>query len=402
MNINLLNRLKRISSDFFINIVASFLLTGILQLVVYPCLAASINSVDYGEILTIMGIINTIIVTLGNTLNNVRLITNTKYVEEKLEGDFNLLLIYGIVVSGFFCFFIMNVFFEKSFVDIIWLSILLTLGISKSYLSVEYRLILNFRKVLFNNFFGAIGCIVGILLFKFSGFWLLPFLVSEVFQLSYCLSSSHIIKENLTKTTMFRSTYLKYITLIIAGMFSNLLMYMDRMVIFPVLGGSYVSYYNTASFFGKSLGLLMIPIGSVLLGYYAQKDFSMSKKKFWIINLIAVLVGLLFIVVAYFVSPLVTAFIYPSLYSEAEEYIFIANLVATLSIVASLTQIAILRFAPTWLQIVKELIYGIIYIMGGYFLLTNYGLYGFCIAALVANIVKIITLYIVGAIYICD
>ena len=85
-------RFGSISKDFFYNILASVILTGVMQVVVYPFLALKFNNQEYGTLLTIMGIANTVIVAFGNTLNNVRLIVNNDYEREHLEGDFNGLL----------------------------------------------------------------------------------------------------------------------------------------------------------------------------------------------------------------------------------------------------------------------------------------------------------------------
>ena len=76
-------RFGSISKDFFYNILASVILTGVMQVVVYPFLALKFNNQEYGTLLTIMGIANTVIVAFGNTLNNVRLIVNNDYEREQ-------------------------------------------------------------------------------------------------------------------------------------------------------------------------------------------------------------------------------------------------------------------------------------------------------------------------------
>ena len=45
-----------------------------------------------------------------------------------------------------------------------------------------------------------------------------------------------------------------------------------------------MSYYSTASFFGKSAGIVMTPIAGVLLGYFAQKSFRASRRLFVLVN----------------------------------------------------------------------------------------------------------------------
>ena len=85
-------RLKRVGLDFIVNIFASSLMTIVLQLLIYPFFSQKLSSVQYGTILTIMGVVNTFIGTVGNSLNNVRLVCNNQY-ERDNNGDFNILLI---------------------------------------------------------------------------------------------------------------------------------------------------------------------------------------------------------------------------------------------------------------------------------------------------------------------
>ena len=63
--------------DVSLNIFASFMMTGILQIVVYPFLGSHMSADSYGLFLTLIGIVNIISVTLGNSLNNVRLLRDT-------------------------------------------------------------------------------------------------------------------------------------------------------------------------------------------------------------------------------------------------------------------------------------------------------------------------------------
>ena len=76
---------KKIVGDFSYNLMSSLLATGVLQIVVYPVLARLFNASAYGILLTVMGIVNTVSVSIGNTLNNTRLIQNTNYEEQGIS-----------------------------------------------------------------------------------------------------------------------------------------------------------------------------------------------------------------------------------------------------------------------------------------------------------------------------
>lgn len=395
----LLNKWKNISKDFILNIVASFLLTGATQLIVYPILAQRFSSEVYGEILTIMGIVSIIIVALGNALDNVRLIVNSEYEKERLQGDFNIILVsvctIAVVVTGV----VTSIFFNQSPTEILALCIYVGIMTFTTYICVEYRLLLNFKRILICNLITAVGYIIGTFLLVIIPLWPLPFVCAMILQLIYVLLTTGLYKEKYCITPLWKMTLLKYAALVITSLFGNILTYMDRLLIYPLLGADSVSVYSVAAFFGKSLGIVMIPVAGVLLGYYAQNSFKMSISKFRTTNLIAIVCGIVFVIFSVVFSPIITKILYPTLYLQAKPYIFMANLGATISVVCSLTQAAVLKFAPTGLQLLKEGAYCIAYILICLLLVEDYGLWGFCVAAIVANGVKLIILYVIGEIY---
>ena len=71
------NRLKRISGDFIISILASVIYTFARQIVVFPLLAAQLTDADYGTLLTVAGLANVCTAMIGSSLNNIRLIEDS-------------------------------------------------------------------------------------------------------------------------------------------------------------------------------------------------------------------------------------------------------------------------------------------------------------------------------------
>ena len=394
------SRFKSISIDFMYNILASLILTGVSQVILYPFLAYRYTDAEYGTILTIIGVINTLIVAFGNTLNNVRLIMATDYDKRQCTGDFNILLAGTLAFVLIANFVICIVFFKVPIGVTLGICFFAVLGTIKSYYSVAFRLVLDFKKILFLNIVGAVGYLLGIGIVFLIPFWVIPFVLSEFLQIVYIFKNSNLQKEPYKTTPLLKDSTIKYSILIVTGFFSTLITYLDRIIIYPLLGASAVSTYTVASYFGKALGILMTPIAGVLLGYYAQKNFKMSRKLFWTINLVTLFVGVLFMVFVVIVAPPITKLLYPTIFEKASPYIFAANLAATINVLCSLTQSSVLKFAPTWVQIVKEVAYGFVYVLCGYLLLNTYGLMGFCVAAIAANAIKLLVLYVIGSIFI--
>jgi hypothetical protein len=102
------------------------------------------------------------------------------------------------------------------------------------------------------------------------------------------------------------------------------------------------------------------------------------------------------------IAPWFTGILYPKLIKAATPYILYANIAAIISVVANIIQASILKFAPTYWQVLKEIIYGIIYLGLGCIFLSKYGIIGFCWAAIIANLVRVALLCLIGTIFIND
>lgn len=391
---------KKIIIDFSYSIIASIISVSVLQIIVYPILAKSLNSSEYGQLLTSMGIINTISISLGNTLNNTRLIQETKYINKNIVGDFNIILTLANIIGIIIVLLTGNSIFKYDFNINIFLTILVALIITKSYLIVGYRIKLNFKLSFLHSIISSIGYLIGIFIVFYTSIWPIVFISSEIFSIVFLIFTTDLHREPYRITKLFRSTSLKYLLLILTGFIGNILTYLDRLIIYPILGGEFVSAYTTAAFFGKSLGIIMTPIAGVLLGYFSQKEFNMTLKKFWSINFIVLIFSVLFFILSWIVSPWFTGILYPTLIDIAEPYIFYANLASIIGVLSSLVQPIILRYAPTFWQVVKEMIFGGVYICLGFVLINGYGLFGFCIAAIISNAVKLSLLYIIGTYYV--
>lgn len=394
---DLRNKVKKTSLDFIYNIFASAILTGTMQVIVYPLLARWVSMAEYGTIVTAMGLINTVVGGFGTALNNARLIMNTDYSKAGVKGDFNRVLIWFAIISGVILYSLS--FFYLKYSTIYSLTIALTsmFMVCRQYFVVDYRLILNFKKILFCNIFGAIGYVIGIGIF-YCGLhiWPIVFMISELCSLVYIMKSSSVWKEPISKTPLFNQMIKRVGILLISVLFANMLTYFDRIFLYPTLGSESVSIYTVASFFGKSLSIVMTPISGVLLGYFAQEGVLIDRKKFLAFDVSIIIISIFFAVCAFIISPIVTSILYPEIFEKAEEYVAIANLAAIIAVSCNLLQPVILKFSPTYFQIVKEGIYAVVYFVLSFVMMKFYGLRGFCVAVLISNLTKYFVVSLMG------
>ena len=250
---------KSITQDFALNIIASLLSTGIMQLVVYPRLAATLSSNEYGIMLTITGYINVIILAFGNNLCNARLIQETRYTKNNLVGDFQLLLVmmsvFTLVSTAICCIFV-----GIGFWICLELCLMAVVSVVKSYYLVIYRITIDYKKNLLANVAVGLGYVIGSFLLVRIVDWPWIFSLGCLMGILYIACSTPIMQEPFKRTVLFKDSFKAVMVLAIGGLLGNATTYLDRFIIYPVLGGEAVSIYATAAFFSKSLNLVLAPI----------------------------------------------------------------------------------------------------------------------------------------------
>lgn len=389
------SKFSAITGDFALSILASIIYTFSRQIVVFPLLAVRLSEADYGTVLTVIGLVNVFVALVGGTLNNIRLIKDTDYADYEKKGDFLLLCIAGSLLGALGCV-LLGYLFQLSAVTTATLIGYLVVSNFYHYAVAYFRLELNFKRNMVVNVLVSAGYILCCFLFADAALWPMIFLLGEAVGVVYTAYTAKFHRETLVKTPLFGDTARAYLQLAFVNLASNLLMYADRIIIHPFLGPESVSYYSTASFFGKSAGIVMTPIAGVLLGYFSQKNFAASKKLFVLVNGLSLGCLVLFQLFCWLFAPWFTKLLYPTLYDQSLPYIFLANLGAVVNIAGNMAQPMILKACSTKYLMVIQLIYGVAYILLSAILLPVHGLMGFCVATICANLVRLFALYGLG------
>lgn len=388
-------RLKRISRDFLINIFASIVYTFARQIVVFPLLAMRLSDANYGKLLTVMGFCNVCTAMIGSTLNNIRLIEDSHYKERELLGDFNFLCLLGSGVSIMFAAILWRMF-ALSVLTTMLLAAYLVVSNLYQYATAFFRLELNFKRTFLCNTVVSAAYCAAVLVFSTATLWPVIFLVGEGFGLAFVWKTTPFAHEPLKRTPLFSTTVGTMLAFMSTNLIGNFLAYADRIILYPVLGGEGVSYYSTASFFGKSASVIMVPIASVLLGYFAQKDFKASKKLFALINGLSLVCLAVFLLGCRLFAPWFTRLLYPSLYESAAPYILLANLASAIGIAGNMAQPMVLKSCSIGWILFTQVLYGASYLLLSWWLLPIYGLLGFCWVAIASNAVRTLALYAIG------
>lgn len=381
---------KKIVYDLILNMVATFIPMFTLQFVVLPQVALKISAESYGQLLAIMAFIYLSASSFGSVLNNSKLIHHKKYEELNMQGDFNIILVIFLFLN--ITIMILGLFYYGESINVMTRISLISIAsmlLLSNYASVEFRIKLNFMNILINNLMLFLGYLIGFALFLLTSNWSLIYLCGFGFNILYIINKTNILKENFNKTPHFKATLKEIILLLGSGILVSLGAYADKLIIFPLLGGTAVSIYYVATILGKTIALAIGPITGVLLSYLAHmKKF--SSKNFKLLLLSSAIVGLIGYGSVIVVSKPLLTLVYPQYVVEVMQYIPVTTSSIILSIISSVINPVLLKFSSAKWQVFINVIYMLIYIPISMYLLSLYGLMGLCIGILIANITKLL------------
>ena len=388
--------LKRgILGDVFFKLLANIVQTIVRNIIVLPFLASYFIANEYGELVTVIGVITTVSAGLGNSLLSARLVMESNYTHKNLQGDFNIICWIASGLSVIATPFIAIAFPNQSYSNLIVIALILFLETFTGYQSGWFILKQAYRKLVLYTLVGGIGFGIGILGTNIFGIWTLTYACSDIFCFIFLCLFSPLLKEKSILTGNLKMTLQKYSVLIITTLISNALAYMDRLMLYPTIGSETVAIYTTASFFGKAFSLISTPVSSIMLGYYATERIKLNRKKYWTINLgMLVVLGAFMLITALF-GEWFTGILYPQLIQQAAPFILLANLSSAIGATAQITKSATLKYAKTYWTLVIQAIYAIVYIGLGLLMANGYGLWGFTYSVLIANTIQLLLLYVI-------
>lgn len=384
---------KKIASDIFLNIASAGIPLVVLQLGMMPCLAGKVSETDYGLIVTLIALIGLCPQTVGNVLNNVRLLDVAEEANGiKRKNYAYLCLLFSIlaaIVTG-----IVSALFIGRFNNVcIGMVLVSILVVYREFFVVEFRIRLNFKKILYSNLFLVLGYVVGFVLFLVTSWWVWIYLVGYSLSLLYILSATEIWRSPFAKDGHFVPRVKEAWTLLFASALGRMPSYADRIVLFPLLGGTSVSVYYVATLFGKVLSMLVSPVNSVLLSYLTKLDKKPMRAFAESIAAVSALSIVGYAVTLAIAEPCL-AFLYPQFVGEAMPYVGVVTATAYVGAIVTVIDPYILRFLPLRWQIVEYGGYSVLYFFLSLALMAPYGLLGFCIGGLAASIVRLVVMLI--------
>ncbi len=273
-----IEKFKKISEDIIVNLIGTGIGLFVLQLIIYPLIALNLDSNSYGQMQAIISMIYMISGTLGGTSLTTRLVREYIYNEKKLKGDYNLISIICLMIIIISIPLVLVVYGnEYKLVDKVLIVLIGIFNFTGNYLNVGFRLKINYKAIFISKLIGTGGYLIGFGLFYVTDKWQFVFIISFALETLFCIIKTDLFKEPFHWTKLICETNKTFINLGVANLLSRSLTYVDKLLLYPLLGGTAVSVYYTANIFGKLIIMTVEPITNVILSYLS-KERTVSKK----------------------------------------------------------------------------------------------------------------------------
>ena len=386
---------KNFLIDTILNITATAIPILILQLITLPLVGKKLGGEEYGLVVTLVSLFTVLSFPFGNVLNNIRLLYNQNYEQENLLGDFNILLVRNIIIS---CIMVIlgTIYFEGTFNFLsIGLMILISgINLLREYLIVSFRLILNYKGILINNLLLGWGYILGTFIFYYTSNWQIIYVAAYGTSLIYIIKNTSLIKEPFIKTKLYKKTMSSSWILLLSSFLKNLLIYADKLILFPLLGPKAVSIYYTATIIGKVISMVISPINSVILSYITRMD-KFGLKKFFQLLFSLCIIGIFGYVLSILVGPSILRNLYPNWAEESIVLLYITSATAVVGLISTIIHPFILRFTEIKFQLIINGTYIVTYAICALIFFNLFGLLGFSIGIFIASVINLLIMILV-------
>lgn len=385
---------RKMIGDMLLNIVSNALPIFVLQFIVQPFIARELGADENGRYLTLMSLLHCAVMLTGTTLHMTRLLREKEYKDNKIEGDFNLILLFSSLINiGVIC--IGSVLIKSSPSEVFFTALLSVIWMIKDYVIVEFRLKLTYSRLLINNLLLCVGYILGVYLFRLVPKWYIIIISGYFLSFIHLVFTTELLKEPIKKTSLFKGSVKVLLVLSLTEGMSVFMTNYDRFVLFALITGSAVSVYYSASIMGKMMSLLSAPVSNVILSYLVSiRD--LSKRSYHLVWIFSVFTGVILYFVCVLISPWILRLLYPQWANDSLELIYFTCGVAMFSYMRSIASPFILKFCDIRFQWIIKGIHTVIYGICGYLSIRFWGIKGFAICNLFVSFIICVVMFFVG------
>ncbi|WP_026517081.1 lipopolysaccharide biosynthesis protein [Butyrivibrio sp. MC2021] len=383
------------SRDFIFSVFALLIYNGVLQLFIYPGLNDRMGAEAFGTVLYLISIISVMGAGFGTAASYSRMVA--KKDRTQANGDYNLFL--GVVSLISVIVTLVSLLLLKEFKVAVFVQVLILMIVTvfRYYADVEYRMNIRFADYFFFFLATSLGYCLGLLIYPYSGSWFSVLLMGEAFGIIYTVIRGKIFRPPFLKLSeSYRENFTSAFIISASNLISALILNSDRIFLRLLVGAREVTVFYTASLIGKIIAMLTTPLNGIIISYFTNYRFRITKKIFAAIGggLIVVSAALAFICSG--VSFIFVKIMYPEVFEEARQYFFLANLGQILFFLSGSLMVVVLSFTKEKLQLFINIIYVISFAAVVIPLCYMFGLVGMAYGLVIVNLIRLIVTVIFG------
>lgn len=361
---------------------------AVLQLLVYPQLAAALGTAGYGDMQYLLAFPSVLGVALGTALVFTRMTARGR--AREAGGAYHAILLLGALVlipfGGILAAY-GNV--RLSAVGVVCYTLLFVCMAWRTYAEVSFKLTLRFGVNV--GFYAAIGIgfLLGLPLARAVNAWPLAILLGEAAGISFAYLADGTLRRDALQTYGVLGDVLRASALFFLSEGLSLFIFnADRILLHSLLDGEAVALYYLATLVGKTASFVALPLSSVLLSYLSRYEGEISHKTVRKILLFALMAAGALTLVCTLGGHVIVRLLYPAQYGAVASLLLPGALCGVLFFVTSVLLTVLLRFARRGVQLW----------VGGTFALSFFtlaipaaraaGLRGFVCAAMLAGGVR--------------
>lgn len=381
--------LKAFLADSGLSVVSYALPVFALYFFIQPGIAGRLGGEGYGVSLTYLALMQFFDTAFVSTLASTRLLRSREDGSETDARAFLAAILFGICsISIAFLCMIQHLLGIFSVADFVLTSLAFLLMSVFDYFVVEFRVLINYRRILICNVAIVLGYVIGFLAFLCIGKWEFVFIAGYGIgdALLLCLVRPWHAPGGHPNRRAVAHQYGNYVG---ANTVTALVSYGDRLILFPLLGPFEVSVYSAASVASKVISLVTTPMNNVLISYLVKRDrLKLQGKTFFLamctLFLFIALSVACFIPISTFLSQL----LYPQWASEARELVPVIVLAIVLSSYSNVINAFVLRYGESSFQMKLSIVRLVIFATLCIVLTLKFGLRGFCMGLVITELFR--------------
>jgi O-antigen/teichoic acid export membrane protein len=368
-------------------------IVGIQQVLLLPFIASRATPETFAQVVLIVTISAITANLVGGESANTLLIRGKKYADVGMRWDFHRVFT-GAIVIGLFATTAIWTWIDAGPQTVLLAAALTTLTSLRLFLASPFRLEQRFEVVTVAHAAYALMSALSLFLPVGTGMLILPFLVGEV--TAVMVLGGALWRDRAQVTLLrhgspqpFSSSLRTYLALVAAAAFANIVGYLDRLLIVPILGSAALAVYFAASVIPKSVSTLVNPAAGLLLAKFGSLPDAEGPRVLRRLGRMLPFVTGIAVFMALAAGSLGLSVLYPQYSEQGRSVLLPISLAVGMGSSAYLLQPFVLRFLPAAFVIGANATQAVVFAGAALALSASYGITGFAWASALASMVHL-------------